>query len=189
MEVFPVDDKSPKGRRSLEVALEDSVLYETAYAAKVAKVWIAGADWGKPSRLPKKIYAHFMGCIPAATGAMHYIRTGGVCCSMDAPENASEKLPPLERKIGDFAKKSVGGTYRNLDLAPKERLAIEDAVDLEIRRAMRIGVDGFSFDAWAGGQGAMDLLDVMFKVCEEKNYPFELTITPDLTCIDGDKGT
>ena len=103
---------------------------------------------------------------------------------MDAPADTSDKLPPLERKIGEFAKQSVGGTYRNFDLAPKECLKIEEAADLEIRRAMRIGLDGFSFDAWAGGKHAMELFDLMFKICEEKNYPFELTITPDGTCID-----
>ena len=45
-------------------------------------------------------------------------------------------------------------------------------------------MDGFSFDAWAGGKDALDLLDLMFKICEKKKYPFELTITLDTSCQD-----
>ena len=182
LEVFPVADKTPKGRRSLEVTLEDSACYAAEHGAKSAKAWIVGADWGKP-RLPKKIYGHYMGCFVAGDGAIYSHRTSGLG-TMGAPADTSETLPPLKRKIGAFAKHSFGGTYRNFDLAPKENLKLEEAADLEIRRAMRIGLDGFTFDAWAGDKGAMQLLDAMFKICEEKDYPFELTITPDGSCIN-----
>jgi hypothetical protein len=36
---------------------------------------------------------------------------------------------------------------------------------------MRTSIDGLTFRAWAGGQRARDLLDTMFRICKEKNYP------------------
>jgi hypothetical protein len=59
------------------------------------------------------------------------------------------------------------------------RVSLEESADLEIRRALRGGIDGFAIDAWAGGDGAKQVLDALFKVAEEKNYPFSITI-----CLD-----
>jgi hypothetical protein len=63
-------------------------------------------------------------------------------------------------------------------------MTVRDSAALEIDRAMRIGIDGFTFDAWAGGEDAMKLLDAMFDICERKKLNFELTITLDSSCID-----
>ena len=53
---------------------------------------------------------------------------------------------------------------------------------------MRIGIDGFAVDAWAGGDGARQTLDALFKVAEAKDYPFELTVCLDPTCGGSDRG-
>jgi len=138
--------------------------------------------------LPRKVYAHYMGCFCAGTDAIWWHAQSGLE-TMDFPGEVTRQKDPLKRDIVSVINRaknapSFGGTYRNFALAPTARLSREVAADLEIRRAMRIGVDGFTFDAWAGGQGARDLLDLMFKICEEKDYPFELTVTLDTTCLD-----
>lgn len=135
-----------------------------------------------PAARPRKIYGHYMGCFCAGTGAIQWHATSGLA-TMDAPKRV-EAQDPLARDIASWAKSSCGGTYRNFALAPYGKALPEEvSADLEIRRAMRIGLDGFTFDAWAGGGGAIKLLDLMFRICEEKDYPFELTITPDCTCL------
>jgi hypothetical protein len=132
---------------------------------------------------PRKIYGHYMGCFCCGTGAIQYHATSGIQV-MDPPARVTQEKDPLKRGLGEWARTSCGGTYRNFGLAPYgPSLPLEQAADLEIRRAVRIGLDGFTFDAWAGGSNALRLLDLMFKICEEKNYPFELTITPDCTCF------
>jgi hypothetical protein len=134
---------------------------------------------------PKKIYGHYMGCFVAGAGAIQYHARSGLE-TMEAPKTASAKNP-LKRQLAAFGRTSCGGTYRNFALAPFEgSLSLEEAADLEIRRAMRIGLDGFTFDAWAGGSNAIILLDTMFAICEAKKYPFELTITLDSNCLPDD---
>lgn len=152
-------------------------------AATLSLLVLAVASSGAAER-PRKIYGHYMGCFAAGTGAIHWHATSGLE-TMDAPQSISREPDPLKRNLGQWARGSVGGTYRNFALAPPERLlSMREAAELEIRRAMRIGLDGFTFDAWAGGEGAMELLDVMFDICEKKKLPFELTITLDTSCID-----
>lgn len=115
---------------------------------------------------PKKIYAHYMGCYPAASGPTAYHR---------------EHDPVVMRHDGKLQFDSMGDRWRNFPLAPEGlTLTTKESVDLEIRRAMRIGVDGFTIDAWAGGEGAQKVMDAMFEVAEEKDYPFEITITLDM---------
>ncbi len=131
---------------------------------------------------PRKIYGHYMGCFVAGSGAIQCHATQGLW-TMDAPKSVHDP-DPLERNLAAFAAKSFGGTYRNFALAPYDAiLPLEQAADLEIRRAMRIGLDGFTFDAWAGDGNAMKLFDAMFAVCESNKYPFELTITLDSSCL------
>ena len=74
----------------------------------------------------------------------------------------------------------MGGHLRNWDLRPAGKpLTLDEGVDIEIRRALRVGIDGFTVDAWAGSQSAKDTLDALFKVAEAKDYPFQITITLD----------
>jgi len=134
--------------------------------------------------LPRKIYGHYMGCFAAGSGAIQWHAMSGIE-TMDPPRELLAERDPLKRKLANWARTSVGGTYRNFALAPPDRpMSLKESAELEIRRAMRIGLDGFTFDAWAGGEGAMELLDVMFEICERERLPFELTITLDTSCID-----
>ncbi|MGI6495852.1 MAG: endo-1,3-alpha-glucanase family glycosylhydrolase [Kiritimatiellia bacterium] len=53
---------------------------------------------------------------------------------------------------------------------------------LEISRAKRFGFDGFAFDAWAGGEGAMQTFETFLKVAEEMKVDFGLTVCFDASC-------
>ncbi len=121
------------------------------------------------SNLPKKVFAHYMGCNPIGTASIYYHRQNdGQAVRHDAA-------------VGTAA--YFGGHLRNWDLVdPTRALSAEESADLEIRRALRIGIDGFAIDAWAGDKDARRVLDVLFKVAEEKDYPFELTICIDPVC-------
>lgn len=156
--------------------------------ATAAMVFFACAALGAKN-LPRKIYGHYMGCFACGSGAIQFHATSGIE-TMDPPRDLLNEKDPLKRNLGDWARTSVGGTYRNFALAPQDKiLPLREAAELEIRRAMRIGLDGFTFDAWAGGAGAREQLDAMFAICEEQKLPFELTITLDTSCLDpNDKG-
>lgn len=144
---------------------------------------LASAVFAADAR-PRKIYGHYMGCFAAGTGAIQWHATSGIE-TMDPPREVLNEKDPLKRNLGAWARTSVGGTYRNFALAPQGRnLTLRESAELEIHRAMRIGLDGFTFDAWAGGAGARELLDVMFDICEKEKLPFELTITLDTSCLD-----
>ena len=113
----------------------------------------------------KTIYAHYMGCYPVAAAATAHHRA-----------NDAHKI----RHDGAGQFDAIGDRWRNWPLVPDGmRVSLEESADLEIRRALRGGIDGFAIDAWAGGDGAKQVLDALFKVAEEKNYPFSITI-----CLD-----
>lgn len=115
----------------------------------------------------RKIFAHHMGSLNAGTGAMRWWT-----------EN-------MYRELGDPAS-SNGGPYRNLALAPYGKdIGIRAAADLDIRRALRIGVDGFAINAWAGGEQNRAFTDVLFEVAEENEYPFEITLSLDPATLGG----
>jgi Glycosyl hydrolase family 71 len=115
---------------------------------------------------PKEIFAHFMGCYPIARTSI----------STDALRTYEAQLRP----DGPHQLERVGGFWRNFPLTPPDfKPSLEDSVDLEMRRAMRIGLNGFAIDTLAGRQTALDTLDAMFKVAEAKHYPFEITF-----CLD-----
>jgi hypothetical protein len=117
---------------------------------------------------PRKVFAHYMGCYPAGTGVTRYHRL-----SM-GEDFRHDRGGDVERR---------GGRFRNFDLVPAEPgLTADESADLEIRRAMRIGINGFAVDAWAGGDGAKATFDALIRVAKAKNYPFELTICLDPAC-------
>ncbi len=122
------------------------------------------ADGTKPQR-EKKIYAHYMGCYPVGAAATAYHRM-----------NDAQKV----RHDGKGQHDPYGDRWRNWPLVPdRMNVSLEQSADLEIRRALRGGIDGFAMDAFAGGEGAKAMLDALFKVAEQKNYPFEVTL-----CLD-----
>ncbi len=115
--------------------------------------------------LPKKIFAHHMGCYPAGAAATAHHRM-----------NDAHKV----RHDGTRQHDAYGDRWRNWPLVPDgTKLSLEESADLEIRRALRAGIDGFAIDAWAGGKGAQDVFSALIKVAEAKDYPFEVTI-----CLD-----
>jgi hypothetical protein len=122
---------------------------------------------------PKKIYAHYMACYPAAAAATAHHR-----------QNDAHRI----RHDGAGQFDAIGDRWRNWPLVPDGlKLTLEQSADLEIRRALRAGIDGFAIDAWAGGQGAKDTFDALLKVAREKDYPFEVTICLDAG-IQGNEG-
>ena len=126
----------------------------------------AGQDAPKP---PRKAFAHYMGCFPVASGPILYHR-----------RNADRKIDHLNENA------RYGGHIRNFDLVPPgTSLSPEESADLEIRRAMRMGLDGFAIDAWAGGKDAKRTLNALFAVAEREDYPFEITICIDPSCGGG----
>ena len=127
----------------------------------------------KPVRSTPKVYAHFMGCWPAAAGALpHYMRE-------EAKITGSEHFARAAKDPCG----AVGGRIVNWPLLPEGYTtnALEDA-KLEISRAIRAGIDGFAFDAWAGGDSARQLLDAFFQAAEEMKVDFGLTICFDPSC-------
>jgi hypothetical protein len=127
-----------------------------------------------PAPVPeRKLYAHYMGCYPVAFGATLYHRTN------DAHE--------ISHDSEDFVK-ALGGSRRDWYLAP-HGLALnrEQSAELDIKRAMRAGVDGFAIDAWAGGDEAKKTMDALFAAAEKNNLKFEVTICIDVSCLPGNK--
>ncbi len=128
-----------------------------------------------PQERPKKVFAHYMGCYPVGTGATrHHLVNAGDEIRHDRPDEVNRR----------------GGRFRNFSLVPYEpALTPEESADLDIRRALRIGIDGFAVDAWAGDDGAKKVFDTLIKVAEEKDYPFEITVCLDPTCGGSPVGT
>ena len=119
----------------------------------------------------KKIYAHYMGCYPVAAMATAHHRA-----------NEAHKI----RHDGTGQFDAIGDRWRNWPLVPDGlQLTLQESADLEIRRALRGGIDGFFVDAWAGGDNARKVFDALFQAAEAKDYPFEIGICIDNSCLPG----
>ena len=95
---------------------------------------LCAAFGGFAAERPKQIFAHYMGCYPAGTGPTAHHRS-------------ELKLDHDSPAFGQ----ATGGTICNWDLVPhKTRLSPDASAELEVKRAIRGGIDGFSLDAWAG---------------------------------------
>ncbi|MBF0243953.1 MAG: hypothetical protein HQL31_01605 [Planctomycetes bacterium] len=116
----------------------------------------------------KRIFAHYMGCWPIGYGPL--------------PGGRINEGKELKHESGNDGIRR-GGHVRNYTLAPPDlSLTPEESADLEIRRALRIGIDGFSIDAWAGGELAKKVFITLLKTAAAKKYPFEVTICIDPSC-------
>jgi hypothetical protein len=152
------------------VRVEASVEGLTGDACRTPFVVMPPKREKPPAEQPKKVFAHYMGCYPAATGVTNlHMRE-------DSATFLHESTNPVD---------AIGGRFRNFPLAPqepglKDGLTAEESADLEIRRALRIGIDGFAVDAWAGGKDAIGTFETLIKVADKKDYPFEVTL-----CLDG----
>lgn len=152
-------------RDDVMATLEPGILYTVSPAASSARVWLT-PDWPTPPPdRPKKIFAHYMACYPVAAAATSHHR------EFDAHKVRHDGKGQFDRG---------GDRWRNWPLMPDGlKLSLEQSADLEIRRALRGGIDGFAIDAWAGGQGAKDMFVALLKVARDRDYPFEITI-----CLD-----
>ncbi len=87
-----------------------------------------------PAAQPRQIYGHYMGCCPAGHGAIPYWFSKAAQCILDTNDVHA----------------AVGGRYVNWPLMPynpdRLDLGMESNAVLDIRRAMRAGLDGFAFD-------------------------------------------
>lgn len=120
-----------------------------------------------PSNPPRQVFAHYMGNFPAGTAATAYHRGRAHLLRHDAGDRAA----------------SLGGRIRNWPLLPEgAKLSRQESAKLEIERAVRIGVDGFAVDAWAGRDDAKNTLSALFAAAEEIDAPFYLTICLDPNC-------
>lgn len=137
----------------------------------------AAAGAAAPER---RVYAHFMGCCPAAARALPY----HLRCRRDA--DIRKLLDPST--YTNAYTDAVGGGIVNWPLLP-QGYEVDDYENarLEISRALRAGIDGFAFDAWAGGENAMRFLDIFFEVAEKMNVDFGLTVCFDPSCHRRDK--
>ncbi|MFA6293239.1 MAG: endo-1,3-alpha-glucanase family glycosylhydrolase [Victivallales bacterium] len=117
----------------------------------------------------KTVYAHYMGCFPAGYAATEHHR-----------QNMVKTLKHDSKNYVD----AMGGNIVNWPLTPHDMmLTAEQSAELEIKRAMRGGIDGFAIDAWAGGEGAQRVLDQLFAAAERMKAPFKITICMDPSCL------
>ena len=152
-------------RDDLKATIEPGILYTVSEAAPAARVWLT-PDWpaAAPER-PKKIFAHYMACYPVAAGATAHHREA------DAHKVRHDGKGQFDRG---------GDRWRNWPLVPDGmRVSLQESADLEIRRALRGGIDGFAIDAWAGGDNAKKMFSALLEVARDKDYPFEITV-----CLD-----
>jgi len=163
--IRPLAGATLSGHDDVKLDVEPGMFYEVAPAASSARVWLR-APWPAPAPpRPKKLFAHYMACYPVAAAATVHHRTND---------------PHKTRHDGPGKFDRGGDRWRNWPLVPDGlKLSLEEAADLDIRRAIRAGFDGFAVDAWAGGENAKQMFRTLLKVAEEKDYPFEITV-----CLD-----
>lgn len=114
-----------------------------------------------------------MGCFPAAVGAFAY------------HQRMMATNLVMQTEYTDL----VGGRIVNWPLLPQRfELTSEENAELEIQRAMRAGIDGFAFDAWAGAS-SKKTFEVFIRTAEKMQVPFKLTICFDPSCHPRDKST
>lgn len=116
----------------------------------------------------KTIFAHYMGCYPAGYGALEYhLRQQSTEMTYDSthPQAAG------------------GGNIVNWPLLPQDaKFTPAQSAELEIKRALRGGIDGFAIDAWAGGDNAKETLNHLFAAAARLGVSFQLTICLDPAC-------
>jgi hypothetical protein len=133
-------------------------------------IWLAGNSTtpvgliGKPE--PKrKLFAHYMGCYPIGYGALPYHMS---------------RFHLDNNPYGTNYLSALGGSLVNWPLLPQGlTLTPAQSAELEIKRAIRGGIDGFAVDAWAGGDTAKATLNELFAAAQRLGVQFELTI-----CLD-----
>jgi len=131
----------------------------------------AGAVPAEP--LPRRVYAHYYGGFTPGRGA-----TAAVA---DSIMHKRVRIGVLQYE-GEEGNPYRIGAFPLIPLRylrPHAWLRPLPSIDLDVRRAMRAGIDGFAVNAWTGGSEARRGLHVLFQVVERGNYPFEITLSID----------
>lgn len=116
----------------------------------------------------KTIFAHYMGTYPIGYRAIDYFQ--------------GKQWKDMRHDSTNFSAAN-GGSIVNWPLLPQGlKLTPEQSAELEIKRAIRGGIDGFAVDAWAGKDGAKEVLDQLFAAAERLDVPFWLTVCLDPAC-------
>ena len=141
------------------------------FSAVTVLICLVGLCASAAPTVERKVYAHYMGCFPAHKcnewirgwfdkGLKEYLRG-------ENPEDYCAYL---------------GGRFDGPPLVPADYNV--DAVEnskMEIRRAIRAGIDGFAVDAWAGDHSP-EFMDSLFQAAEELGVDFGVTICFDNAC-------
>ena len=132
----------------------------------LALLLFGAAHADQPPSRPKVVFAHYMGCFLMGNGIM-----------VPGKQNLrSINYQPQGPSYAD----QIGGSERELPFVPDGyNVSLQTAADLEIRRALRMGLDGFAVDVLAGQQHALDAVDALFAAAEAKKYPFQITFCTD----------
>ena len=132
--------------------------------AAATMLWIGGAaagDAAEANAPEKKMYAHYMGCYPLHLWGKPW----------------PEKIDYRSGKYLD----ALGGLYYNPPLLPENYSADGvEAAALDIRRAIRAGIDGFAVDVLAGRERAAETVRNLFRAAEKYDLPFEITFCLDI---------
>ena len=109
---------------------------------------------------PKQLFAHYMGCFPL--------------------DKFGDPYPAkLKYDSGEYDH-AIGGAFYNPPLVPRDyRADPVEAAALDIRRAIRAGVDGFAIDVFAGRERAIETMRHLFQAAEKYDLPFQITL-----CLD-----
>ena len=138
------------------------VVRSLAAAAVIAASLCAAA-----AERERKLYAHYMGCWPAACGPLTY------------QQKQEAKLLKEQKDRWPV----VGGEFVNWPLVPQGWTTNAEATaELEIRRAIRAGFDGFAVDAWSGGEGARQVFVKLIEAAERMKVDFGVTVCLDPSC-------
>ncbi len=137
----------------------------------------AGRGFGAPEGAavaearPKRVYARFYGGFQAGRPPTSSVMSDFMHRRMRLEESEVKDGNPL--RLGAVPLIPTRYLPRHAQLRP------DASLHLDVRRAMRAGIDGFAISAWPGGSEARRSLHVLFRVVERYGYPFEITLSVD----------
>lgn len=115
---------------------------------------------------PRELYAHYMGCYPLTLQIS----------SIAKAQSDLAKSSPYSRKFND----AFGSVWRNTPLLPMDyNVDPVDAAELEIKRALRCGLNGFAFDVLPGREQSLKTIPSFFAAAERGKYPIKFTFALD----------
>lgn len=121
---------------------------------------------------PKRTnFAHYMAPYVAGSSLFDWVMTG-----------ISRFQDPASTDL-HYAMGAGHGGLTNLPLVPQGMvLTAAQSAELEIKRAIRAGFDGFVIDAWAGNEGAKTTVNELIAAAARLGVDFKVTICIDPSC-------